>query len=411
MERIVADFSESSVGFVEKAAISLLAICPIVQFYRGVYVNAAVSILLVLFPYVLLKIRIKRQISRKNFAIILPLIFLFLFQVIDHGTSVTELGQAVVFIVYVIAIACGCLSTRFFMRVIMFIAMLASVCIIVQYFCYYVFHFHLQMSPTSLLLPRSQQWVLLAQTGRHSITGKAIKFYRPSAFFLEPSHMFIYMFTPTTIQVLSMDIKNRKEARRSLLLLLGMVMTTSGMGIVVAILLCLIYMGRTRDWRKRFSVRKLLLPKNLVKICVFLAVCFISYYYIPFVRNSVERVLFSGSDYSNAVSGRLDSGLNLISSMHGKQIILGVQDGLSGVTASMSGLNETMFQYGIIGVILSYLFYLRGLFKLRNAYFWIAVIIIGISLFTQHTHSTMFMIYSTFVFFEGYKHNSKDIII
>ena len=386
----------------DKLAIMLLALCPILQHYKGIFINLAVSVFLLLFPYVAVKFVKKRYIELKYFKIALPLVVFYAFQVIDHGTSITEAGQAVVVAVYLFAITGGCFNTRYFIRVITCISIVACICIIIQYICYYLFRFHLQIVPTSLLLERNHQWIMLAKTGRYSITGKMIKFYRPSAFFLEPSHMFIYMFTPLTISMLSSD-NSLRNRRISFLLAIGMILTTSGMGILTTILLYVAYVSKTNGTGKRFSLEMFFQPKNVLKMVLFLAIGIVIYLKVPFVRNSVDRIFSSGNDYSNAVSGRLDSGWNLIKTMHDSQLIIGVQDSLNGVTASMSGLDDTMFQYGIIGVILSYVFYVRGLFKLKNEFACVALIIIAVSLFSQHTHSTFFIIYETFVFTEGYK--------
>ena len=402
LETILTERAKPSVRVTEKLTIILIALCPILQHYKGIYINAAVSVLLLLLPYAFSTLVMKRYIDCSLVPLVLPLAVNFLFQVVDHGTSVTEAGQAAVFIFYVIVLAAGGLSTTFFIRAITVVSVVASVCIIIQYFCYYILHFHLQVVPTSLLLPRANQWVLLAQTGRYSITGKMIKFYRPSAFFLEPSHMFIYTFTPSTLRVLTAETKREKLV--SAILVLGLILTTSGMGILCGLMLIVLYLGKAGK-AKRLApiIRKLLQPKNIGLLLAFLILFVVAYFRVPFIHNSVERILFSGTDFTTAVSGRLNSGWNVIKAMRGKQLLIGVKDGLSGITASMSAFNETMYQYGIIGVILSYIFYACGLLKLKREFFWVALVVIALSFFSQHTHSTMFIIYEVFVFLEGYR--------
>lgn len=393
--------NDEQISIIEKIAIILLAICPILQHYKGIYINAAVTVLLIVLPYAAVKLIKGGRINLAQVGIVLPIIISYLFQVIDHGTSITEFGQAVVVMIVVIAIASGCFNTKYFIRVITIVSAAASVLIFAQYICYYIFKFHLQLVPTALLLPRSEKWVLLAQTGRYSVTGHLMKFYRPSAFFLEPSHMFIYMFTPLTISLLSSSGKPNMKV--SLLLAAGMILSTSGMGMVTTALLYPLYLGKKGGEDSKFSVKRLVCRENIIKLSLIALVAVIAFFAVPFFRNSIVRIFSSGSDYSNAITGRITSGLNQIEKMHGMQYVFGVKDGLGGITASMSGFNETMFQYGIIGVILSYVFYVRGLFTLKNEFFWVAVIIVALSFFSQHTHSTFFILYETFVFIEGYK--------
>ena len=352
----VSEKRTAAIALLDDAVLFLLSLCPILQHYRGLFYNAAVTVLLLLLPYVLIKILNKKGLNSSSLKVVFPLIIFFLYRVIDHGTTVTEAGQAVVFILFMIAIAASCFDTARYINVI---------------------------------------------TGVSVVTGKLIRFYRPSAFFLEPSHMFIYIFPATTINLLSSE--NRKKLLISFLLLVGMVLSTSGMGIMAALVLFFLYLGKTPNGKTGFSAKRLLMPTNVLLAVLFLAGCVFAYAKVSFFYNSVIRIFSSGENFSNAVSGRIVSGWSVIKAMRGTQILVGVRDDLSGVSATMSGLFETLFRFGIIGVILSYSFYVRGALQLRKAFFWVAIITIALSFFSQHSHSTMFMINSALVFSEGYK--------
>jgi hypothetical protein len=69
---------------------------------------------------------------------------------------------------------------------------------------------------------------------------------------------------------------------------------------------------------------------------------------------------------------------------------------------NLSGYHATLYKRGIIGIFLTYLYYGQGLFKLKNAYFWLTAIILVISFFTAHTHGTFFMVYYAFFLINGY---------
>lgn len=394
--------NKQRIQILDKVCIILLALCPILQHYKGLFVNAAVTVLLIVTPYAILKMIGKRYIYLNDIRFVLPLIIYFFYKVVDHGTTVTELGQAVIFTILVITISGGCLNTKYFIRVITIISLLACICIIVQYLCYYFLHFHIQFVPTSLLLDRSNQWVLAAKTGRASITGRMTKFYRPSAFFLEPSHMFIYMFTPLVLNIFSNE-SGKKQRKISVLLTIGMILSTSGMGIITAIGVWIIYFGKKNGV---FSLANFLLPKTILIVFIMVLGIVIMYFKIPFFQNSIMRIFGSGHDYTNAIIGRVSSGKNLISQIRGTQLLVGVEDHLTGIEFNMSGFNATMYQFGIIGIILSYIFYIKGIFRLKGAYTLISIIIIVLSFFSSHTHSTMFMIYSTFIFVDGYQNKT-----
>ncbi len=390
----------------DRMCIILLAMCPILQHYKGPFVNAAVSVLLLVLPVAVMKLLMKGRFSATDLGFAFPLVLYFFYKVMDHGTTVTELGQAVVFSILVISIACGCFDTKYFIRVITVISAVASICIILQYICYYVLHFHLQLVPTRLLLPRSSQWILLAQTGRASVTGRVSRFYRPSAFFLEPSHMFIYMFTPLLLLLLSKKF-GRKERNLSLLLTTGMVFSTSGMGIMMAIGIWMVFLGK-QGKDHAFTLANYFRPEVIIVLMALLIIVVVMFLRVPFFHNSIVRIIGSGDDYTNAISGRVSSGNRLLREMHGMQLLFGTGDSLAGIEFNMAGFHATMYQYGIIGVILSYIFYLQGIFRIKGTYFWLTLIILALSLFSSHTHSTMFMIYSTFVFVDGFRDRKAE---
>ena len=395
-------------NLLDRLCIILLAFCPILQHYKGLFINSAVTVLIVVFPYVLMKLMRKRILFLSDVKFVSTLILFFGFKVIDHGTTITEAGQAVIFSILVIAIASGCFDTKLFIRIVTIISATASVCIILQYICYYLLGRHIQMVPTSLLLAKSSQWVLGARTGRASITGRRIMFYRPSAFFLEPSHMFIYLFMPLALALLGDETETHNK-KTAMLISAGMILSTSGMGILTAIGIWFVYFGQKRK-NKQFSLLEFLKPKGLLLAAGSVLAFVVMFRYVPFFKSSILRIVGSGQDYKNAITGRVSAGNELVRSIHGVQRWFGVEDRLAGIEFNMSGFNATMYQYGVVGTVISYLFYLQGIFKIRHVYFWISLVIIALSFFSAHTHSTMFMIYAVFVFTEGYKRLQRPLM-
>ena len=135
----VSEKRTAAIALLDDAVLFLLSLCPILQHYRGLFYNAAVTVLLLLLPYVLIKILNKKGLNSSSLKVVFPLIIFFLYRVIDHGTTVTEAGQAVVFILFMIAIAASCFDTARYINVITGVSVGACLCIIVQYFCYYIF--------------------------------------------------------------------------------------------------------------------------------------------------------------------------------------------------------------------------------------------------------------------------------
>jgi hypothetical protein len=296
----------------------------------------------------------------------------------------------------------GCFNVRFVLKYASYVAIAASALLILQYLCYYVLGFHLCVVPTNALLPESSNWIAGAKTGLINIRGESNGFYRPSAFFLEPSHLFIYFFPILCMLVFSKGM-TKIRFRIALLLSLGILMSTSGMGIVccVGVWLCyyLLYFDKTNAniarLRNVFSTRNLLMVS-----CMFMLVC-VMYFTVDSVANTVNRILFD--DTSSAFSGRMGQASRLVKGLSGRALWLGLTDDRSNIIFNLPGFFVTLYKKGIIGILLSYWFYVKGVFKLKASGFWMTIIIVILSFFSAHTHGTFYMMFFVAFLMEGYR--------
>lgn len=380
----------------------LLALVPILQHYVGLVDNAATTVLILLLPYLglrLLAVLPDFRLSSLRFAAFL--IAFFLYKLVDHGTYFTEVAQVGLMCFFLICACWECIDTAALKKAAALISMLASAVLIVQYLCYYVLDFHLQMVPVSLLLEESAPWVLGAQTGKVAVTGAVSKLYRPSAFFLEPSHLFLYGF-PSLFFTLFALKGNRKSLFAAMLISLGMVLCTSGMGIAVTVGAWGLYIALRNPEDGSFRLRNILRRQNLIMIGVLLGAVVLAVLFVPFVRNSVVRI-FSNSEGSTAIDGRTEVAMITLRKMTLGQWIIGTSDSTAHLNFNMPGFMATAYKYGIIGIVLSYEIYVRGLFKLDMPYFWYCVILLAVSFFSAHTHGTFFMLFYVLLLKEGYR--------
>lgn len=397
--------------WVDRVFILLLALSPILQHYKGPFMNAGVTALIFVIPYMFIKLIINDSVSGSAITTILPLILFLVFKVVDHGTYLAEFGQVIILIVYTYAFASKAINSKLFIQTAVKISCIASVLIIIQYFFYYILNHHLQLVPTTLLLSNASQWIELAKTGRVGVTGRVIGFYRPSSIFLEPSHMFLYMFPPLLYELLRPK-SDKGKMRKAVLISVGMLLSTSGMGIGVTCAAWLLFLATKGEEDTRFSLVKLMQPRNVLLLAALAILLVILFYNVDFFHKSVLRLFTSESGNSNAISGRVRLGRNYVRRLRGKNLILGLSDKYSDVEFNMSGFYGTMYKYGIVGTALSYLFYFKSLFNQKNQYFWIAVVLIAASFFTAHTHGTFYMLYFVIFLIDGYcnENNSCDAL-
>lgn len=374
----------------------LLALTPILQHYRGIIGNAGITVLVLVLTYFLITLFIRKCKIRTDIMIMmLPLVCFCIYKALIHEKSLLGIAQSGVIILFYIFGAAGIIRISGLVRSASVIALLASVIIIIQNIAYYSIGKHIQCVPTSLLLPESSQWILGAQTGKVGINGVVTSLYRPSAFFLEPSHMFLYIFPILFIFLLSPEMNVWKK-RRAILLSIGIVLSTSGMGICIVAFAWALYFGLSSGKLNDIKIRNIFKWKNLVIIFIFLIVGLIAFVMIPTLRQSVERIIFG-----NAISGRTTQATNLLRSLYGSQWIFGVTSTTEDIIYNMSGFAATLYKFGLIGIGFSYIFYLQSAFQFYAPYNWIGIVIIIVSFFSAHTHGTIYMLYFVMILTNG----------
>lgn len=381
--------------FMDKLCAFLLAISPILQHYKGLFTEAGILVIIILFPYVLFKLFVKLYSGKIVFIFpIAPLFLYYLYRAINHGVAIRGILQALVMVCFFMAASSGSINIKHFVKVAVYIAVAASIILLVQYFCFYVLDFHVHLTPTNLLLEESSRWITRSKTG----TGGAL--YRPSAFFLEPSHIFLYTFPLITILLLAPNM-NSWRLKMALLITLGLVLSTSGMGIGFAIGIWTLYLSVFRSKNNIAQVRNLLSTKTMLIIIFALIVLVILYFTVDFFRLSIDRVIAPSTGRS-AIQGRTSAAENLVQSLSGREYWFGAPVSLTSIKHHMSGFHGTLYRHGLIGVVISYVFYVISLFKLKRQYFWISFIIIFISYFTANTHGAFYMLYFVIILMDGY---------
>ena len=380
----------------------LIAFSLILQHYKGILGNAGISVLVLGLPYIVLGLLAKLQNEKiSGEKIIFPLVLFSLYKAFIHEVNFMGIAQAIVIVIYYFAIAEGVINLRSVFKSASRIAQLASVLIIVQYVCHYVLGFHLKLVPVSLLLPESSQWIAGAETGQVGINGIRSELYRPSAFFLEPSHMFLYVFPILFVFLLSpnMDKWRKKIAN---LLTVGLFLTTSGMGIGVSCFAWVLYLGFNSGKLNNIKLKNVFRIKNLIILIIFCDVFIVLCFTVPFFRDSIVRIFVGESGGSNAIEGRTAQGFNLIANLTGMKLLIGVTSTTAGIQFNMAGFVATLYKFGIIGTFLSYAFYVKNAICQKIPYKWIAAVIVFVSFFSAHTHGIFYMLYYVIILMMGY---------
>ena len=380
----------------------LIAFSLILQHYKGFLGNAGISVLVLGLPYIVLGLLAKLQNEKISVEkIIFPLVLFSLYKAFIHEVNFMGIAQAIVIVIYYFAISEGVINLKSVFKSASRIAQVASILIIVQYVCHYIFGFHLKLVPVSLLLPESSQWIAGAETGQVGINGIRSELYRPSAFFLEPSHMFLYVFPILFVFLLSPNIDNWRR-KIAILLTVGLFLTTSGMGIGVSCFAWILYLGFNSGKLNNIKLKNVFRIKNLIMLITFCIVFIVLCFTVPFFRDSIVRIFVGESGGSNAIEGRTAQGFNLIANLTGVKLLIGVTSTTVGIQFNMAGFVATLYKFGIIGTFLSYAFYVKNAICQKVPYKWIAVVIVFVSFFSAHTHGIFYMLYYVIILMMGY---------
>lgn len=386
----------------DRIAAIMIALCPLLQHYRAPIYNAAITCLVMVVLYVAFRVIILfRKIKWSRLKLVWPLIFYMIFRVVDHGTSFTELAQSGVIAVVLAAAAIGCLDVKCVCKTALCISLIATVGLAIQYICFYLFEFHLQMVPTSLFIPSAEQWILCAQTGLAGITGRRNSFYRPSAFFLEPSHVYVYAF-PHLLLMLFGANGNKKKYIAAIVLTLGMILSTSGMGLAAVLGAWTIFFLLRNEEDGSFSLKNIFRKKNIIMLVALVVIFAILATTVTPIRKTVTRVFYTKTGVT-AIGGRVTRAFETMEGLTLPQWIIGVEDTTHGISFNMPGLVAAVYRHGIIGMILSVLMFVKGIFTLSFPYMLFCAVYLVTSMFSAHTHSTVGLIYYGIIILMGYQ--------
>lgn len=389
----------------DNIVVLMLVVSPILQHYIGLYTSVSVNMLVLSMLYCLLKILKNRTINLLYLTPIISILSFEIYKMISYELSIASVAHAIICSVIYISLSQGYINLRLFRLYSKNIAIFSCIIIIVQSIIFYSFGYHLQMVNTNFLLGNAEQWFRGVKTGLISITGSYNGFYRPASIFLEPSHFFIYVF-PNFLLILFSEAKHKKI--NLILMSLGLLCSTSGMGILFLIVSWIIYFSFYSSNRETL-IFTYIFRKKVIITYVFLALAFVYLYNeISFIQSTIDRI-FVGDKYGNtAISGRTREGFMLLNELSLREWMFGVSTDTNDIKFNLSGFVATIYKYGIIGVVLSYFFYLYSLAKLDIVHKYMAFIILGISFFVAHTHGTFYMLYFSSFLMGGHLNGSKN---
>lgn len=390
--------------------IFLLVLCPILQHYKSVGVNPALGIMVVFSIYTAFKFFAVKKVT---IAPVIPLFVYGLYVSVIHGLNLYVFSREMLNVILAFAVINGYLDIERWKKYYTRVAVAATIVIMIQYVCFYLLRFHLQIIPIGLLSTSCEQWYGLIRTGLIDVTGRRMSFYRPSAFFLEPSHFAIFCI-PVVVSILFSSTSTKKNIKTAAFVSVGVFLTTSGLGTVIIGMcwfLYAIFYYKNKRLDKKFELRDILKFRAVILAVGFLVIFVVLYFTLGVFRQAVNRIFIAdGASGHTAIEGRTATGIRSLGMLKGTRILTGLGDTISIDNWNMSGFFIAAFKFGIIGVVLFYSFYVINLFKLKGEAWWMIAIFILLSFFTAHTFSVYYKMHYTFMILQGYNNLKRNII-
>lgn len=347
----------------------VIALIPILFSYKQIFsISPTYIVLILLLPYVALKL-----ISKKCFVFKYQgILFLYLFyMLIDHGITLGEVVVFFLFLIYAFATHNRVFNAEILWKVIVSISCIATIGVLIQAFFYYGLGQQILMCPTGMMEP--DVWEQYGVDSSYRAGGHEM--FRPAAFFLEPSIYSQYVVLAIMYLRLS-EVRTKKDLQLAIFLSIGIIVSTSGIGIATIVAVWLLSYGKVIFNSKNFL-------KGFVGVLFFIVVLIIAFNVSEIFRESALRIVGLGehSDY-NAIAGRTGGVVFMWNSLSGSELWFGKGEYISKwyTWGFLGTFFRIIYEYGLIGVSLFTLLFLSPAFFLKSWQRWMAFYIIVLSL-------------------------------
>lgn len=276
----------SKKNWVYTLGISLL---PVIMMYKVPIVNLGLSTVIIALLLIPAGIKI---ISNANSTFKLTRLTPFFLYLLYACTKSPMQMVILLFsvLVHLSAISYGIMDVDLLKRIVRRIAIIAALAVMLQTVSHIIFNYHVQMININWCLDSMESYRSVITTG----IGKSETLYRPSAFFLEPSHLAEYC-----IIALAVCLFNEKPDKKSALVIsVGILLSTSGIGILSVF-------GMWIYWFVKKSQRRIIddLPKIIAGI-IAVGIVFLALNQFESFRVVISRFTGQSETGYNAIHGR-----------------------------------------------------------------------------------------------------------
>lgn len=368
---------------------AIIAVLPLLNYIRGFFTtNFALDLLIFYAPCMVLLLllpnphivvatpELARYPGWDEFKPAIPALMLALYASIRSGGSYSGAITFALVAVYLVATLSGYFDIQQIFKTIIFVSCVASILVIVQTISYYLFGRYLQMVWLDIC-----RYDIIASYSERIMKGVAegTSLFRPSAFFLEPSHFAQY--AAVGLAGLLFPVEQTKPRYGKIILIsLGLICSTSGMGVMIFIYEFILY--TILNMKGKSSTTNLF---HIIIYCLLAAGAFAALMQINMFHLTIQRV-FGQVDGYNAISGRTGSWNNYVTKLSGTELLFGrgmasTNELIYWVTGGIS----LIYTLGIIGLILFAVMIALGMVKSNKRSLCLGCYYLLITFFSETT--------------------------
>lgn len=274
-----------------------------------------------------------------------------------------DVFMPIIIILFILAFSAGAAECSFLKKIIEMVSCVASFCLLIQVVVHAFSYVHIPMIGNNLLLDSLKVYEHSINTGYSEVS----QMYRPSAFFLEPSHFAQYCIVGLGLSL----YENNKM--RSFFISLGILLTTSGLGFV------LVFAIWSWWYLSNNGVRSLQVhAKKIIALLMVIPPLLFLLSNTSFFKKVISRFLTTESSGGyNAIDGRLFWWNKYFGQLSWNDLIVGYgADQLP--DCYFTGFMSVLYAYGIIGVFLLLLSYIFLAVKSDRLIRFLSVMYIGL---------------------------------
>ena len=352
----------------------ILALLPIIMVYNTPAINMSLGTVLLLLFLLYSFLHVTKRISLLNKSYAGFITVLYIYFVIRSQGDVRTILLYFAACVHLLGFSVGSVDANRLRSAVEKIAVISAFCVFIQVITHYLLGRTVSFTILSAL-QRDYKIIYYEQVSRFSL-------YRPSGPFLEPAMLSEYCIF-ALISCL-FPAEGRINKTRAALITIGIVLTTSGIGIILS---AFVYAWYFFIRRESFSKR----ARNIIRGVVLAALAILILSRFSFFNAAMARV-FSNFEGYNALEGRTWRWSQAINPMKGKLLWFGY-----GATEDfahyLTGIPDMVYRCGLVAVILLFVLLIDLIIIKNNAFVRLSGIVYIVLLFVAKITSVPYQVF------------------